>query len=128
MRSFHFWTRTCSWWSEHRKLYHLTLTCRGTLRKFRGLLTQLSSAFNKLNSSWVVSTLIFIILPKLNGSIEKSDVELCSQSFLDSIWHRLLLTWLYSSIEHNELSENFKGSTEKREFSLECEDILIKAN
>ena len=74
------------------------------------------------------TTLLFCSLPKLKESIEKSEFELCPTLSLDSTWHRLIFTWLYSSVENNELSDNVKDSIENREFLLDVEDILTKAN
>ena len=116
------------WLSKHKKLYILTLTCRGTLQRFRGLVTQSSSTLDNQESSGCVITLLFCSLPKLKGSIEKSEFELCPTLLLDCTWHRFIFTWLYSLIENNDLSDNLKGSMEKREVLLDVEDISTKAN
>ena len=90
-------------------------------------MTQSLSTLDKLDASFFIPTLLFCSLPKLKGSIEKSELELCPTLSLDSTWHLFIFTWLYSSVENNELSDNLKGSMEKREFLLDVEDISTKA-
>ena len=94
------------WWSEHKKLNLLILTCLGILLKVWGW-------------SATTPTLSLALLPTthlLKSSIEKRRFELCPLVDLDvPHWLFWRLLWLYSLTENNKLLDDAIGSTEKND-------------
>ena len=111
-------------WTQ--KLYLLTLTYHGILRKWIGWLMQTSSE-DESTLSLFATSLLFWIPHELNGLIEKNGFDLFPILEFESWrWHLCTSRWLYSSVENNELIDKVNASTENREFLLDVEDILTR--